>query len=129
MFRSTNSPSARSIRPWPVAANAALLLIVSTLALAMLTLAPPPTTPGIGAPGGGSTDAVRAAVFPPWWHATRSFLAASAAGVTIIRTGAIPAILIVRLEHADSLARLRQAGAWLLLDPQALGGCTGKISS
>jgi hypothetical protein len=129
MFRSRTSSSARRARPWPVAANASLLLAVSTLALAMLTLAPPPAAPGAGSQGVGSEGTVRAAVFPPWWNATRSFLAASAAGVAIIRTGAIPAILIVRLDHADSLARLRQAGVWLLLDPQALGGCTGKIAS
>ena len=86
----------------------------------MLALAPRPTPPA---------GTVLAAVFPPWWSATRSFLAASAAGVAIIRAGAIPAILVVRLDHAESRIRLREAGAWLLLDPQALGGCNGKISS
>ncbi len=103
-----------------MAANASLLLAGSTLALAMLTLAPRPPAP---------EGAVLAAVFPPWWNATRSFLAASEAGVAIIRAGVLPAILVVRLDHAESRARLREAGAWLLLDPQALGDCNGKISS
>ena len=110
----TTSPA----RLWPAAANATLLLVASTLAFAGLSLAPPQ------APG-----APVAVVFPPWWGATRSFLAASAAGVAVIRAGAIPAILVVRLDDAASRARLRSAGAVFFLDPQALGGCTGKISS
>ncbi len=120
MLRSRTRHLVRCPRRWPVAANASLLLVGSGLALAMLSLAPRPTAPA---------GTVLAAVFPPWWSATRSFLAASGAGVAILRAGALPAILVVRLDRPESRARLREAGAWLLLDPQALGGCNGEISS
>ncbi len=60
-----------------------------------------------------------AAVFPPWWHAARAFAAAGTAG-PVARFGALPFIVIVA---APDRARLRAAGAWLLLDPRALGGC------
>jgi len=60
-----------------------------------------------------------AAVFPPWWDAGSSFAAAAAAG-PVIRFGAAPFIVIV---GASDRARLRAAGAWLLLDPRVAGAC------
>jgi hypothetical protein len=60
-----------------------------------------------------------AAVFPPWWNARSAFVAAGAAG-PVVRFGALPFIVIVA---ATDRARLRAAGALLLLDPRALGGC------
>lgn len=88
-----------------------LLLLASWLALAYLSLQP-------------RADAVvLAAVFPPWWGAERTFAAAASTGAAIIRTGAIPTIVVLHPTGDDGLARLRQAGAWLVLDPKAIGGC------
>jgi hypothetical protein len=60
-----------------------------------------------------------AAVFPPWWPAARAFAAAGTAG-PVARFGGVPFIVVVA---APDRARLRAAGAWLLLDPHAVGGC------
>jgi hypothetical protein len=61
-----------------------------------------------------------AAVFPPWWDGRRTFVAAGAAG-PVVRFGALPFIIVVA---AGDRARLRAVGAWLLLDPRAVGGCS-----
>ena len=50
-------------------------------------------------------------------------MAATSAGAAVIRSGAIPSILVVDASGGEKLARLRAAGAWLLLDPQSIGGC------
>ncbi len=60
-----------------------------------------------------------AAVFPPWWSATDAVASAAAAG-RVIRFGAFPFIVVVL---ATDRAELRAHGAWVLLDPRALGGC------
>lgn len=64
-----------------------------------------------------------AVIFPPWWDARQAILASAAAGASIVRTGAIPAILIVQPARGDGLARLQEAGAWLALDPRAVAAC------
>jgi hypothetical protein len=64
-----------------------------------------------------------AALFPPWWDAQRVFIAAGAAG-PVMRFGALKFIVIVA---SNDQARLRAAGAWLLLDPIALGLCAPPI--
>ena len=66
-----------------------------------------------------SVDGPVAAIFPPWWDARSAFVAAGDAGA-VVRFGALPFVVIVA---ATDRARLRAAGAWLLLDPRALGGC------
>ncbi|GAC1346091.1 MAG: hypothetical protein NVSMB18_27350 [Acetobacteraceae bacterium] len=67
-------------------------------------------------------DAPVAAVFPPWWEGTRAFEAAATAG-SIVRFGALRFIVVVAPEAGPIAPQLRRAGAWLILDPQALGGC------
>ncbi len=72
------------------------------------------------------TSGPLAAVFPPWWSSARVLEAAASAG-RIVGVGAAPFVVIVAAEPGgrpdhDSL-RLHAAGAWLLLDPQYLGGC------
>jgi hypothetical protein len=63
-----------------------------------------------------------AAVFPPWWSAARAFEAAGSAG-EIARTGAYSSILIVHSTQPALAARLRKAGAFLVLDPMRLARC------
>ncbi len=99
---------------WPVWLNAAVLLIVSWLAIAALSLQ---------ARGG---DDVVAVAFPPWWGAQQAFSAAASADATIVRTTAIPALLVVSPLKHDGMTRLRGAGVWLAMDPQAIAACFSK---
>jgi hypothetical protein len=80
------------------------------IGLAWLSLAPIPGQPV-------------AAVFPPWWDTSRTVAAIAAAGGDILRPGAWPAIMIGFSTDPAFTARLRAEGAWLLLNPQALGTC------
>ena len=71
-------------------------------------------------------DDVVAVVFPPWWGADRSLAAVASARAAIVRAGGLSSILIVQPAGSDGFARLRDAGAWLLLDPKAVGACFAK---
>lgn len=64
-----------------------------------------------------------AAVFPPGWDEADILLASAAAETSVVRFGALANIGIIRIADPDALAALRDQGAWLLLHPQALGGC------
>lgn len=66
---------------------------------------------------------VLAVAFPPWWSTQRALLAAASAKADIVRMTAIPALLVIRPANDDGLARLREAGAWLAIDPQAISAC------
>jgi hypothetical protein len=61
--------------------------------------------------------------FPPWWSAQQVLLATASADAAIVRTTAVSAILVVRPNDHDGLARLHTAGAWLAIDPQAIAAC------
>ena len=61
-----------------------------------------------------------AAVFPPWWNGAEAVASAGAAGA-VIRFGALPFVVIV---SAVDRPKLQAHGAWLLLDPRAVGGCS-----
>ena len=69
---------------------------------------------------------VVAVAFPPWWSTQQVLLAAASANAAIVRTTAIPAILVVRPDDHDGMTRLREAGAWLAIDPQAIAACFSK---
>ena len=96
---------------------ALLLLAASALGTAWLGLRPPATV-----------DAPVAAIFPPWWDAQRAFAAAASAGGAVVRKGAWSNILVVTAGDGDLPGRLRTAGAWLLVNPTALGGCFKETS-
>jgi hypothetical protein len=99
---------------WPAWLNAAALLVISWIVIASISLQ---------ARAGAEIVAV---AFPPWWGSQEAISAAASADAAIVRTTAIPALLVVRpLEH-DGMARLRQAGAWLAMDPQAIDACFSK---
>ena len=99
-----------SIR-WPAWLAPGALLVASFIATAALSLQ---VRPG--------SDAV-AVVFPPWWSASDAFAAVAAAEAAVVRTTALSSIVVVRPHGADGLARLRAAGGWFALDPQAVGAC------
>jgi len=91
--------------------SAAAFLVLSWIAIAALSLQARPGTE------------VVAVAFPPWWSTQQVFQAAAAAEAAIVRSTALTAILVVRPDDLDGLARLREAGAWLVMDPQAVAGC------
>ena len=66
-----------------------------------------------------------AAVFPPWWDASRSLGAAGSAG-SIAAVGGAPFIVILRGDPVDLAQRARSAGALLVLDPDLAGVCAPK---
>jgi hypothetical protein len=96
---------------WPAWLNATALLLVSFIAVAALSLQ---VRPGLE---------VVAVAFPPWWSSQQVFEATASADAAIVRTTAVAAILVVRPDAHEGLARLREAGAWLTIDPQAVAGC------
>jgi len=101
----------------PGRARSALGLVLASVAAIGLTLA---ATVAVSAQ---PRDPARvAAVFPPWWTAARSASAAASAG-QIAGVGGVPFILILRGEPDALGPRLRAAGAWMLLDPDAAGVC------
>ena len=99
---------------WPAWLNAAVLLVASFIAISALSLQ---VRPG---------SEVVAVAFPPWWSAREVLLAAASANAAIVRMTALPALLVVRPDDQDGLTRLREAGAWLALDPQAIAVCFAK---
>ena len=96
---------------WPAWLNATVLLFASFVAIAALSLEARPGTE------------VVAVAFPPWWSAQQTFEAAASADAAIVRTTALAAIVVVRPTDQEGLSRLRQAGAWLTIDPQAIAAC------
>lgn len=104
------SPSLATSR-WPAWLNATGLLIASFVAVAALSLQVRPGTE------------IVAVAFPPWWNSQRIFTAAASANAAIVRITAIPSVLVVRPDGRDGLARLRESGAWLAIDPQAVAAC------
>jgi hypothetical protein len=96
---------------WPAWLNATVLLLVSFFAIAWLSLQ---VRPGAE---------IVAVAFPPWWTTQDSFAAAASANAEIVRTTAIPSLLVVKPNIHEGLIRLRKAGAWLTLDPEAIAAC------
>jgi hypothetical protein len=103
--------SSNSACQWPAWSNAAILLLSSWIFIAALSLQTRPDTE------------VVAVVFPPWWSAQQALQAAASANAAFVRTTAIPAVLVVRPDDRAGLTRLREAGAWLAIDPRAVAAC------
>jgi hypothetical protein len=91
--------------------NAAILLFASWIFIAALSFQIRPDAE------------VVAVVFPPWWNTQQAMQAAASANAALVRTTAIPAILIVRPDEQFGLTRLREAGAWFSIDPRAVAAC------
>jgi hypothetical protein len=64
-----------------------------------------------------------AVAFPLRWTSQQIFLAAASAHAAIVGTSALTSILVVRPDGFDDLKRLRNTGAWLAVDPQAIAAC------
>ena len=96
---------------WPAWLNATALLLASVAAVAALSFQIRPGTE------------VVAVAFPPWWTAQQIFAATASADAAVVRTTAVATLLVVRPNDHEGLSRLRQAGAWLTIDPQAVAAC------
>lgn len=64
-----------------------------------------------------------AVVFPPWIDEATAMSRVGAAGGAVIRTGNVGFISVAMPQSPDFANDIRAAGAWLLLDPQVVGGC------
>jgi hypothetical protein len=103
--------NSNSARRWPAWLNATILLLSSWIFVATLSFQARPDTE------------VVAVVFPPWWSAQQAFQAAASANAGLVRTTAIPAILVARPHEQAGLTRLHEAGAWFSIDPRAVAAC------
>ncbi len=89
---------------------ASLLVALSVIAMAALQAQP--------------HDRTRvAAVFSPWTNGERAIAQVASAGGLVVRRGAIDTIVIVQGDDPDLIDRLYAAGAWIVVDPAAWGGC------
>jgi len=70
-----------------------------------------------------------AAVFPPWWSEARSIAAVVSAEGALVGRGGLASIVVTRSDLPDFDARLRQAGALVLLEPSRLLSCSGNGGS
>ena len=64
-----------------------------------------------------------AVVFAPWVGEAQAMSLVAESGGALVRTGAFSFITVAIPKAPDFAARVRSAGAWLLLDPQFLDGC------
>jgi hypothetical protein len=92
---------------------AALLLAVTVAMTGGLMLLPEPGRPSL-------------VWFSPLVSADQALAAAAFAGARIIDHGRLPTSLVVQPDEIDGLARLRAAGAWLIVNAQTFGGCDGR---
>lgn len=98
-------------RRWPAWLNAAVLLVSSWILITALSFRAAPDAE------------VVAAVFPLWWSTQQALQAAASANAKFVRMTALPAVLVVRPDDMGGLSRLRKAGAWFAIDPQAVAAC------
>jgi hypothetical protein len=93
---------------------APVFLAVATPALASLAILQP----------GDATNVM--AIFPPWWTAERSVIAASAVG-PVLGAGALPFMVAIKGVAPDVDGRLRAAGAVLIVDGRRFRVCATKL--
>jgi hypothetical protein len=96
---------------WPAWLNATGLLFASVIAIAAFAFH---VRPGAE---------IVAVLFPPWWSSQQVFAAIASADAAIVRTTAVSTLMVVRPDDHEGMARLRNAGVWLALDPQAVAAC------
>lgn len=70
-----------------------------------------------------------AVVFAPWVGEAQAMSLVAESGGALVRTGAFSFITVAIPKAPDFAARVRSAGAWILLDPQFLDGCFSLPSS
>jgi len=101
---------------WSAWSNATALLFVGWVLIAFLALQARP---------GAEVVAV---VFSPLWNSQQIFSALASSDASIVRTTALTAVVVVRPHDHDGATRLHRAGAWLIIDPQAVAACMANIA-
>jgi hypothetical protein len=71
----------------------------------------------------GAASGTLAAVFAPGTDRAAALAAVAEADGLVVRAGGWGSVLIARSEQAGFAARLRRAGAWLVVDPRSAAGC------
>ncbi|WP_156917487.1 hypothetical protein [Salinarimonas rosea] len=95
---------------------------MTRLLLALFVLASLALPLAAGAPADVRTGA--AVVFPPWTSQADAFARIGQSGGALVSAGSVPFVAVATASEPAAFARaVRTAGAWLLLDPGALGGC------
>jgi hypothetical protein len=89
----------------------AVLSFAAFVAAAVMALAPRDPASGV------------AVVFAPWTAADVALSRSVEARARFVRFGGASFIAVVIPDDADYETRVRNAGAWLVLDPQALAAC------
>lgn len=64
-----------------------------------------------------------AAIFPPWIGAAEAVGKVAQAGGAVVRMGISGNIVVAHGDDPAFADRIGRAGAWLIVDPVALGGC------
>jgi hypothetical protein len=114
------SPSASEKPVRRYAIDLALLVLLSAaafVAAAVTALAPRDPASGV------------AVVFAPWTGADVALSRSVAARARFVRFGGASFIVIVIPDDAGYQDRVLNAGAWLVLDPQALAACLPFLNS
>ncbi|MGY6646731.1 MAG: hypothetical protein ACXIVD_16090 [Salinarimonas sp.] len=88
----------------------------------------------LGAPlalvaGPKDVNAGVAVVFAPWIDEATAMSRVGEAGGAVIRAGNLGFISVVMPDSPEFANDIRKAGAWLLLDPQVVGGCLTETDS
>jgi len=97
-------------RGW-VVAIVALLLVISTAPVIAAADLP------------GESQGTLAAVFSPGADKAAIMAAVAEARGTVVRGGGWGSVLVVHSDEGGFARRLRQAGAWFVVDPQSAAGC------
>lgn len=71
----------------------------------------------------GEASGTLAAVFAPGTDRAEALAAVAEADGLVVRAGGWGSVLVARSEQAGFAARLRHAGAWLVVDPRSAAGC------
>ena len=71
----------------------------------------------------GKAHGTMAVVFAPGTSSAAAVSAVAAADGLLVRGGGWSNVLVVRSDQTGFAQRLRDAGAWLVLDPQSAAGC------
>lgn len=69
-----------------------------------------------------------AVVFAPWTAPEKTLLRAVTGGSRFVRFGGFPFIAVVIPDNAKYPGHMLDAGAWLVVDPQALAACLSALS-
>lgn len=84
-------------------------------------------TPALMALSSAPQSGQAAVLFDPSLDRSAVMLQVAASGADLVRFGGAPGVVVVDLP-TDGPAALRRAGAWLVLDPVVLGGCSAPAS-